>query len=454
MILDGAERRTLIARGAASWRRRTGCAVADDRPARRGHGPGRMAGAAAGRHRPGVHGGAARGAGHHHAHPPEIFRAAHGRRRAGAAASSLVANIEASDGGAAIVAGNERVLRARLSDARFFWDQDRKALAREPPAGAGRDHLPRQARHAGASASSGWWRWRVRSCRYVPGADRMLAEHAALLAKADLVTGMVGEFPELQGIMGGYYAAAQGEPAPSPRRSATTTRPRVPDDRCPTAPVTSSVALADKLDTLVGFFAVDISPTGSKDPFALRRARSASSGWCSRTGCACRCAGAFAAALAGYGDRLAPASRGAVGELLAFFADRLKVQLRERGVRHDLIAAVSRSAARTISSACSPGSRRCSAFLDTEDGANLLAAYRRAANIVAHRGEEGRPRAMTDDPVAAPAGRARRRRRCYDGAARLLAARSTRALAARGLCRGDGRACRRCARRSTRSSTR
>ena len=183
----------------------------------------------------------------------------------------LVANMEASDGGAAIVAGNERVLRARLWDAQFFWDQDRKRRSRAAcPRWRGWCSTPSWARRR--SGSSGWWRSLAPLVPHVPGADRMLAERAALLAKADLVTGMVGEFPELQGVMGGHYAAAQGE---LPRVALAIREhygPKGPDDQCPTAPESIAVALADKLDSLVGFFAAGIRPTGTKDPFALRRA--------------------------------------------------------------------------------------------------------------------------------------------------------------------------------------
>ena len=183
----------------------------------------------------------------------------------------VVANIEANDGGAAIVAGNERVLRARLSDARFFRDADRRrTLASRAPelakvvfhAGLGMlDHKAERMEKLAASIAG-----------RVPGADVDRVRSASRLAKADLVTGMVGEFPELQGVMGRYYALADGEDAEVADAVAGHYAPRGPRDRCPTAPVSVAVALADRIDTLVGFFSIGERPTGSKDPFALRRA--------------------------------------------------------------------------------------------------------------------------------------------------------------------------------------
>ena len=178
----------------------------------------------------------------------------------------------ADDGGKAIVAGNERVLRARLADARFFWDQDRKV-----PLAARVPKLAERVFHAKLGSCS------TRSARvdalaeelapHVPGADAgASALRAAELAKADLSTGMVGEFPELQGVMGRYYALHDGEAPEVADAIAEHYSPLGPNDRCPTAPVSVAVALADKIDTLVGFFAIGEKPTGSKDPFALRRA--------------------------------------------------------------------------------------------------------------------------------------------------------------------------------------
>lgn len=275
-----------------------------------------------------------------------------------------IANIKASDGGKAIAAGNERVLTARLSDAKFFWDQDLKTkLEDRLPAlgeivfheklGTVAERVERIEKLAIHIAKE-----------YIPDADVEQVRRAAKLSKADLVTEMVGEFPELQGLMGSYYAAAQGEAREVAQAICEHYAPKGPDDACPTVPVSVAVALAEKLDTLVGFFAIDERPTGSKDPFALRRA-----------------ALGVIRLIVENGLRV---SLGKLADeaLLAFFADRLKVQQREKGVPHDLIDAVFslggeddlvRLLARVVA---------LQEFLKTEDGANLLTGYRRAANIV------------------------------------------------------------------------
>jgi len=285
----------------------------------------------------------------------------------------LVANLDAADGGKAIVAGNERVLRARLADARFFWDQDRKVklIARveklrervfHAKLGTVQDKMTRVAKLAEAVAP------------HVPGADVAKLRRAAVLAKADLSSGMVGEFPELQGVMGRYYARQDGEPADVADAIADHYAPQGPGDRCPTAPVSVALALADKLDTLTNFFAIGEKPTGSGDPFALRRAALGVIRLILENKLRLPLLPAFKAA--------APAGKDPGKELLEFFADRLKVHLRERGVRHDLIAAVfalgdEDDLARLLARVDALG-----AFLKSEDGANLLVAYRRAANIL------------------------------------------------------------------------
>src|SRR5690606_15054242 len=183
----------------------------------------------------------------------------------------VVANMLTDDGGAAIVAGNERVLRARLSDAKFFWDQDRKTKLE--------DRVPALAQRI-FHAKLGTMAEKVTRlqtlaadlAQYIPGCDRDRARAAALLCKADLSSGIVGEFPELQGVMGRYYALAEGEKPDVADAIRDHYSPLGPNDRCPSAPVSIAVALADKIDSLVGFFAIDEKPTGSKDPFALRRA--------------------------------------------------------------------------------------------------------------------------------------------------------------------------------------
>src|SRR6266851_2160758 len=283
----------------------------------------------------------------------------------------VVANNLTADGGAVIVAGNERVLRARLSDAKFFWDQDRK-LRLESRVGK----LSERIFHAKLGSELDKAR-RVEKivatiAPFVPGADIALARRAARLAKADLSTGMVAEFPELQGVMGRYYALHDREPLEIADAIAEHYSPLGPNDRCPTAPTSVVVALADKIDTLVGFFAIDEKPTGSKDPYALRRAALGVIRLIIENKTRLPPAKIFAVA-----DPKAPS-----GELLSFFADRLKVHLREQGVRHDLVAAVFALGGEDDLVRLLARVAALDAFLKSEDGANLLTAYRRASNIV------------------------------------------------------------------------
>lgn len=302
----------------------------------------------------------------------------------------FVANMTAADGGAAIVAGNERVLRARLADAKFFWDQDRRTrLADRAPAldaitfhaklGTVAEKVQRVAALAADLTEN------------IPGADRDAARSAALLCKADLATGMVGEFPDLQGVMGRYYARHDGESEAVAEAIADHYSPLGPNDRCPTAPVSVAVALADKIDTLVGFWLIDEKPTGSKDPYALRRAALGVIRLILENGLRFNLVTAFAVAMRLYQEEnlalkapggSADAARLTAVDLLEFFADRLKVHLRETGVRHDLIAAVfalggEDDLVRLMERVSALGS-----FISSEDGENLLIAYRRAANIV------------------------------------------------------------------------
>ena len=329
----------------------------------------------------------------------------------------LTANIVASDGGAAIVAGNERVVRARLSDAKFFWESDLRVPLE--------DRLPKldsivfheklgtQGERVKRIAAL------ARELAPIVGADPDKAAEAATLAKADLVSEMVGEFPELQGLMGRYYATRQGKDPSVAAAMEEHYKPQGPSDRVPSDPVSIAVALADKLDTLVGFWAIDEKPTGSKDPYALRRAAlgviryiierslrlkvadiadrhfdAIESGIIERNRslreAASRYEAGDVASISGRVTSKKPFGtqeiHSAVLDLLAFFADRLKVYLRDQGARHDLIDAVF----------ALPGQddllmvvRRVEAlgrFLDTEDGKSLLAGYRRAANIL--RAEE------------------------------------------------------------------
>ena len=276
---------------------------------------------------------------------------------------------------ATIAAGNEKVLRARLADAKFFWDQDRAVTLESRVAdlkdvtfydklGTVADKIERVKALARFLA------------QYIPGCDADKAERAAELAKADLVSGMVYEFPELQGIMGRYYARHDGEDAEVCEAIADHYAPQGPSDDCPTAPVSIAVALADKLDSLVGFFAIDEKPTGSKDPFALRRAALGVIRLVMENGLRLPLNKAFAEA------ELLYISKGAPEGLLAFFADRLKVHLREDGVRHDLVEAVFALGGEDDLVRLLARVDALKNFVDSDDGANLLTANRRAANIV------------------------------------------------------------------------
>ncbi len=285
----------------------------------------------------------------------------------------LVSNLVASDGGAAITAGNERVVRARLSDARFFWETD-KATKLE-------DRLPKLDtivfHEKLGTQGERVARIAVLAKEIAPlvGADPALAERAARLAKADLVTEMVGEFPELQGLMGRKYAALQDEHPSVAAAIEEHYKPVGPSDRVPTDPVSLTVALADKLDTLAGFWSIDEKPTGSKDPFALRRAALG----VIRAVIERSLRLSLASLLNG---RFASESAERTADLLAFFADRLKVYLRDQGARHDLIDAVFALPGQDDLLLVVRRVEALGAFLSTDDGKNLLAGYKRAANIL------------------------------------------------------------------------
>jgi len=351
----------------------------------------------------------------------------------------VVANVEAPDGGRALAGGNSRVLSARLNDARFFWDEDRK-VGFEPHAELG-TMAERVARIAALA----------REIAPLVGADPALAEQAARYAKADLASGMVSEFPELQGIMGGYYARATGSlppsnpaapasvppeggqsPGHSPPAGGSTReagegglsaavadairdhyKPQGPADTVPTDPLTVAVALADKLDTLVGFFAIGETPTGSKDPFALRRAALGVIRLVLESGARLPLQRVVRPPL----ERLQALHRGGLisadkldadwvsvsDDLLAFFADRLKVLLRDQGRRHDLVDAVfalgDDDLVRIVRRV-----EALDAFLATDDGANLLAGYKRASNILKAEAKKGDlPTGPAADLPGAPA---------------------------------------------------
>ncbi|HEV7353963.1 MAG TPA: glycine--tRNA ligase subunit beta [Brevundimonas sp.] len=379
----------------------------------------------------------------------------------------VVANVEAPDGGKALAGGNSRVLSARLNDARFFWDEDRKV---------GFEPWLKKLGGVTFHAKLGTMAERVeriaalaREIAPLVGADPALAEQAARYAKADLASGMVGEFPELQGVMGGYYARAAGPLPPSnpatpasvppeggqsadhspPSGGSTreagegglsTTvadairdhyKPQGPADTVPTDPLTVAVALADKLDTLVGFFAIDEKPTGSKDPFALRRAalgvirlvlengvRGDLAQLTRQTYLKLQQQGLQSGRA--FGERRSgaegPSAQPPIGpsiqlaalenvsaDLLAFFADRLKVLLRDQGRRHDLVDAVfalgDDDLVRIVRRV-----EALDAFLGTDDGANLLAGYKRASNILKAEAKKGDlPDGAAADLPGAPA---------------------------------------------------
>ena len=316
-----------------------------------------------------------------------------------------VANIHTKDGGREIVAGNERVLRARLSDARFFWDQDKKArLDSRVLKLAGRVFF-----EGLGTIADKVERVRELARLFAPhtGADAGLCDRAALLAKADLTTEMVGEFPELQGLMGRYYALNDGEDAAVAQAIAEHYKPQGPDDSVPGAPVSIAVALADKLDTLAGFFSIGEKPTGSKDPFALRRAGIGIIRLILENKVRIMLWTVICRATALYGKE-GKSSTSVAKEVLDFLIDRLKVHLREQGARHDLIAAAMGRAeddlVRLVARVGALGD-----FLATEDGKNLLTAYRRAANILRIEEAKDKTRHTGDvDPalLAAPEERA------------------------------------------------
>ncbi|MDB5443963.1 MAG: glyS [Phenylobacterium sp.] len=290
-----------------------------------------------------------------------------------------VANVEAPDGGKAIAAGNERVLSARLNDARFFWDQDKTvALTDQLAKLTGVTFHARLGTMADRAARIEALAEQIAPFVRDDTQTKTWAKVAAALCKADLVSAMVGEFPELQGVMGGYYAEAQGydpEVADAIRHHY---KPQGPHDDVPVQAVAATVALADKLDMLVSFFAIDEKPTGSRDPYALRRA-----------------ALGVIRILLQSRTRL-PLKAFVPDDLLAFFADRLKVLLREQGQRHDLVDAVfalgDDDIVRIVSRV-----NALDEFLQTEDGANLLAGYKRAVNIL--KAEEKKGPLPAGEPV-------------------------------------------------------
>ena len=302
---------------------------------------------------------------------------------------AFAANIAAPDAGALIVAGNERVLRARFSDARHFWDLDRRTkLADRIPA---LDAITFHAKLGSQGARAKRLERLAAAIAPYLGTDPAEAARAALLAKADLTTGMVAEFPELQGVMGGYYAAGEGPDIAA--AISTHYAPKGPTDPVPTAPLSIAVALADKLDQLCAFFAVGEIPTGSGDPYALRRAALGIIRIIRENGLRLPLFKLFHEAAI---DLPAPVP---VTALLDFIADRLRVQLRTEGERHDVLSAVFATGADDDIVRLLARTTAVTAFLGSPDGANLLAAARRAANILRIEDKKDGPHRGAIDPV-------------------------------------------------------
>jgi glycyl-tRNA synthetase beta chain len=292
---------------------------------------------------------------------------------------ACVANIEPADGGATTIAGNERVLRARFADARHFWDLDRRARleSRVPQL----DHVTFHARLGTQGDRARRLETLAEHIAPLVHAGPALARQAALLCKADLVTGMVGEFPELQGIMGRYYALHDAEDSLVANAIRDHYAPKGPNDAVPAAPVSIAVALADKLDQLVGFFAIGEKPTGSGDPYALRRAGLGIIRIIRENRLRLHLRALIDAAGQAFhhrhGVHLVPPE-----EIMDFLAERLRVQLRAEGARHDVLAAVFAAGADDDVTRLLARADAVAALLRTPDGANLLVAYRRAANIL------------------------------------------------------------------------
>jgi glycyl-tRNA synthetase beta chain len=305
----------------------------------------------------------------------------------------LVANLAAKDRGRAIVAGNERVIAARLADAKFFFDHDRKVMLEE--------RVPKL-REIVFHEKLGTQYERVQRVRVLAReiaklvrADPDLAERAAILAKADLISDMVGEFPELQGVMGRYYALDQEEDALVANAIGAHYKPVGPSDDVPRDPIAISVALADKLDMLTGFWAIDEKPTGSKDPYALRRAALGVIRIVLENDLRLPLNDVTRAALQKWRQLTPHGSADVQASLLAFFADRLKVHLRDQGARHDLVDAVFALGGDDLLMIV----RRVEAlglFLDAEDGEHLLTGTKRAINIL--RIEEKKDSCSYDQP--------------------------------------------------------
>ena len=327
----------------------------------------------------------------------------------------VVANRETADGGAAILAGNARVLAARLSDAAFFWTNDLATLL--PEMAAKLDVVTFHNKLGTVGERIGRIAALARELAPLVGADPDLAERAARLAKADLASSMVYEFPELQGVMGRYYAERAGEDLAVAAAAQEHYAPLGPSDAVPTAPVSVAVALADKIDTLTGFWAIGEKPTGSGDPFALRRAALGVIRIVQETGVRLGLRRLFAAHLETVNKSVdaarlrlaledaatvpppAPGAEPVAADLAAFFHDRLKVYLRDKGIRHDVIDACLAMPGNDDLTLVTRRAEALAAFLKTEDGANLLQGFKRANNILtAEEKKDGVEYSLEPDP--------------------------------------------------------
>ena len=416
VLVDAADRKRVIAAGIAELAAAQNCTVVDD--------PGLLDEVAGLVERPVPLFG--RIAAEHMDLPPEVMQVSMRvnqryfalRTADGKAAPwfAFVSNIAAEDGGATIVAGNERVLRARFSDARHFWDLDRKArLESRVPSLA---HVTFQAKLG--TQGDRVIRLKRLAAIIAPhvGAPGAMAERAAELAKADLVSGMVGEFPELQGVMGSYYALHDNEPIEVADAIREHYAPRGPNEAAPSAPVSIAVALADKLDQLVGFFAIGEKPTGSGDPYALRRAGLGVIRIIRENGLRLSLLPLLDAAFSAVDDTvrsLAPGSSSLSAlkhvpghdgvaepislDVLEFLADRLRIQLRAEGARHDVLTAVFATGADDDIVRLLARASAVADLLGTEDGTNLLTAYRRAANILRIEDRKDGPHTGPTDPA-------------------------------------------------------
>ncbi|KXV68237.1 glycyl-tRNA synthetase subunit beta [Acetobacter malorum] len=308
---------------------------------------------------------------------------------------AFVANIVPADDGTLIVTGNERVLRARFADARHFWDLDRKqtlasrlsaldAITFHAKLGSQGDRTRRMVRLAGLIAP-------------MVGAPKTDCERAAELSKTDLTTGMVGEFPELQGVMGGYYAQHDGETPAVCQAISEQYMPRGPGDTVPTAPVSVVLGLADRFDMLAAFFAAGEKPSGSGDPFGLRRAALGIIRLIRENTLRLDLVKLFLLAAEALPESLRDAPD--LAQLPQFMAERLRVQLRSEGARYDCLAAISTGNTDTDITRLLARAQALETMLETEDGKNLLAATRRAANILRIEDRKDGPHEGTPDPA-------------------------------------------------------